>query len=63
MWIKKIELGMNVKCKISGLEGVCIGIVYFLERTGEVCIQPKSLNGKYNNSVWVNENFVICNDK
>lgn len=50
---KKLELGIEVKDKVTGLRGVIIARVEYLYTKDEVLVQPKEINdGKPAPSVW-----------
>lgn len=52
-----MELGLQVRCRYTGFEGLVIGKATYLSRTTQLLVQPRSLdsNGNPIDSLWLEE--------
>ena len=64
--MKKIELGMKVKCVVTGFTGTAIGRMEHLNGCSQIAVKPQMAKGEHKmpEGVFIDEEqLVIVNDK
>lgn len=49
----EIKLGSKVKCLVTGFEGIATADVRYLSGCRQICVTPKSTDGKFPNHQYI----------
>ena len=54
--VRKFELGATLRDKITGFEGIAIGVASYITGCDQFCVQPKLKDGSFVESKWLDDN-------
>lgn len=62
--MRKIELGVTVKDRITGFKGVVTGFVSYLTGCNQALVQPKAgKDGSFKEALWLDEQRLVVDTK